>query len=178
MNCPYISAKEEADKNYYYRFSLCEYDGIPIVFVAVDDDNNPYICECTDTRFGEQNWTIADTTSSTIKELIQQKITLYEALRRGKLITVVKRDLSTGIFEHRIISFDQLNDEEKPEKDAFVWINNIYAEDDLKDMLKKGAHMPTLAELKEKVKEMEQAADRLLQVTKDLREAVSVPWIT
>lgn len=37
--------------------------------------------------------------------------------------------------------------------------------------------MTTLAELKEKVKEMEQAADRLLQVTKDLRKAVSVPWI-
>ena len=37
--------------------------------------------------------------------------------------------------------------------------------------------MTTLAELKEKAKEMEQAADRLLQVTKDLLEAVSVPWI-
>lgn len=36
---------------------------------------------------------------------------------------------------------------------------------------------PTLTELKEKVKEMERAADRLLQVTKELREAVSVPWI-
>lgn len=37
--------------------------------------------------------------------------------------------------------------------------------------------MPTLTELKEKVKEMEQAADRLLQVTKELLEIVSVPWI-
>lgn len=37
--------------------------------------------------------------------------------------------------------------------------------------------MPTLTELNEKVKEMEQAADRLLQVTKELREVVSVPWI-
>ena len=41
----------------------------------------------------------------------------------------------------------------------------------------KGVRMPTLTELKEKVKEMEQAADRLLQVTKELREVVSVPWI-
>jgi hypothetical protein len=37
--------------------------------------------------------------------------------------------------------------------------------------------MPTFTELKEKIKEMEQAADRLLQVTKELREIVSVPWI-
>lgn len=37
--------------------------------------------------------------------------------------------------------------------------------------------MPTFAELKEKVKEMEQSTDRLLQVTKELREIVSVPWI-
>ena len=37
--------------------------------------------------------------------------------------------------------------------------------------------MPTLIELKEKVKEMEQAADRLLQSTKELREIISVPWI-
>ena len=37
--------------------------------------------------------------------------------------------------------------------------------------------MPTFAELKEKVKEMERAADRLLQATKELREAVSVSWI-
>ena len=37
--------------------------------------------------------------------------------------------------------------------------------------------MPTLIELKEKVKEMEQAADRLLQSTKELRGIISVPWI-
>jgi hypothetical protein len=37
--------------------------------------------------------------------------------------------------------------------------------------------MTTFAVLKEKVKEMQQAADRLLQITKELLEIVSVPWI-
>lgn len=37
--------------------------------------------------------------------------------------------------------------------------------------------MPTFADIKKKIDEMERAADRLLQVTKELRETVSIPWI-
>lgn len=37
--------------------------------------------------------------------------------------------------------------------------------------------MPTFADLKKKIDEMKQAADKLLQDTKKLRETVSISWI-
>lgn len=37
--------------------------------------------------------------------------------------------------------------------------------------------MPTFADLKKKIDEMKQAADRLLQATQELLETVSVPWL-
>lgn len=37
--------------------------------------------------------------------------------------------------------------------------------------------MPTFTDLKKKIDEMKRAADRLLQVTKELRETISIPWI-
>lgn len=37
--------------------------------------------------------------------------------------------------------------------------------------------MTTFSDLKEKIDEMKRAADRLLQVTKELREKISISWI-
>ena len=67
-------------------------------------------------------------------------------------------------------------DAEEIEKDIRMGENQIGWNYDYK-IVSIDVDIPTLAELKEKVKEMEQAADRLLQITKDLREAVSIPWI-
>lgn len=131
----YIPASGKNSRNYYYEFSLCEYDQIPIVFVATDIQKNLYLCECTDMRFGEQNWTIATTTARTIRELIDQRITLYEALKRGTSIVVVTCDLSQKSFTHRIATFDELTIEEKPEEDSYVWISNDQIESDLIKLL-------------------------------------------
>ena len=38
-------------------------------------------------------------------------------------------------------------------------------------------YMPTFADVKKKIDEMKQAADRLLQITKEFRETISIPWI-
>ena len=37
--------------------------------------------------------------------------------------------------------------------------------------------MPTFSDLKEKIDEMHKAVDRLLQVTEELLEIISIPWI-
>ncbi len=139
----YIPRSKSYDKNFYFEFSLCEYDGIPIVFVATDDDRSLYLCECTDMRFGEQNWTIAATTGKTIRELIDQQITLYEGLKRNASVILVKCDLSTRVFTHQITPFAQLTSEDIPEENSFVWITNEQIESDLRNLLLKLCHTST-----------------------------------
>ncbi len=40
---PYIKKSYKGGNDYYFIFSIFEYDDIPIVFVVMDDRNNIYL---------------------------------------------------------------------------------------------------------------------------------------
>ena len=49
--------------NYYLIFSIMEYEGIPILFIARDDFNTLYLCDCVEFR-DFQRWTISMTNTA------------------------------------------------------------------------------------------------------------------
>ena len=126
---PYIPAANNG-RNFYFEFSLLEYDDIPIIFLATDDEKRIYLCECTDTRFGEQNWTIVRTDYDTVIRVMARQLTIYEAIqKRGSQVILAAYDYETGKFSQNITSFDRLSPENLPDQEAMVWLTNERALD-------------------------------------------------
>jgi len=142
---PYIPAAE-GGKNFYYAFSLVDFDGVPIVFLATDDDNNVFLCECTDSRFGEQNWTIGFTDHETVVRLIHREITLYEAFSKAnKPMFVVVCDLDTGMFTQKKTAFEMLKEEDLPDVCAKVLLTNENAMKELDDLFMEHSSSSSIA---------------------------------
>lgn len=126
---PYIPATE-GGRSFYFKFSLLEYDGIPIVFLSVDEEKRIYLCECTDTRFGEQNWTICRTDYDTVMRLIDRQISLYEAIQQnGSQIILAAYNYQTEKYTQTFTTFDRLNPEQLPEPGTMIWLTNKHASD-------------------------------------------------
>ena len=114
----YIKA-ENGGKDFFYLFSLLDYDELPIVFIARDVNWQLYLCDCTEFRFPVQKWTIASTTIEIIKQLLDNKISVLSALMQDKLI-FAECDLQTDIFTHAEVSFDKIPVTQLPEHDSIL----------------------------------------------------------
>ncbi len=134
---PYIPAVN-GGKNFYYEFSLLDYDGVPIIFLSTDDDRKIYLCECTDTRFGEQNWTIVPTDYDTVVRLASRQISLYDDIRSSEeKVFLAFYDIDSERFDQKIVSFSELKDENLPEVEAKIWLTNATAIDDIRELFMK-----------------------------------------
>ena len=134
---PYIPAANNG-RNFYFEFPLLDYDDIPIIFLATDDEKRIYLCECTDTRFGEQNWTIVRTDYDTVIRVMARQLTIYEAIqKRGSQVILAAYDYETGKFTQNITSFDRLSPENLPDQEAMVWLTNERALDSVFNLFMK-----------------------------------------
>ena len=128
MNDPIIQATDKG-KNFYLLLTITEFDSIPILFIAKDDYDDLYLCDCVEFR-DKQIWVISKITLNTLMQLIAQKITVLNALKRDKGEKIlVTFDYDTGKFTQENIDFNKISNENLPEEGAFAYING-YSEDD------------------------------------------------
>lgn len=119
-NEPYIRAGNKG-KDLYYVFSLLDYEDLPIVFVARDDDWQIYLCDCTEFRFGEQLWTIAKTTLSVIRDIIMHRRSVYSSLNASSdSVILAECDLESDQYSQTFIQFDRIPDNRLPVKDSIL----------------------------------------------------------
>lgn len=71
----------ETGINLYFDFQFIDYEDVPIVFIAHDCGGRLYLCDCTEIRFGHQQWTISETTIDIIQSLLNYEISVYDALK-------------------------------------------------------------------------------------------------
>lgn len=121
MKCEAYIKSGNSGKDFYYVFSLLDLDDLPIVFIARDVEWQMYLCDCTEFRFGKQNWTIARTNPAIIKDVINHRMSVYSALKAlSNNIVLAECDLETDLFIQTITSIEKIPYNRLPERDAFI----------------------------------------------------------
>lgn len=114
--------------NFYYLFSIMDYEGIPVLFVARDDSNCLYLCDCVEFR-DFQRWVISKISTNTLELVINQKITIFNALKEDNDLKIIATyDYNSGEVTQEKIAFSDISQEDLPEQDAYAYImhDNIY----------------------------------------------------
>lgn len=106
-------------KELYFMFSMLEYDGVPIIFVCSDDNENWYLCDCVEFR-AFQRWTISRTTETVLCDILNQTLSVYDALSLAKECRVVELNYETNEYSQKIVPFSCLKHTELPQKGAML----------------------------------------------------------
>ena len=122
MNEPYIRAGE-AGIDFYYLFSLFDFEDLPIVFVCRDDSQNLYLCNCTEFRFETQEWTIASTDESTINDVAEGRKSVYDALAAGSAL-LATYTYADETYQQEAVAFADIPETRLPDRDSRITISN------------------------------------------------------
>ena len=134
MNEAYIPAANDGI-DFFFLFSILEYDYIPIIFIAKDRQGALYFCDCVECR-GVQQWTIAKTTAKTVGKVIDKEITVYDALRsNGDNVIIATYDYATETYSQKKALFSDLTDEDLPDKDSYVSFLAPYAREEYAQLI-------------------------------------------
>lgn len=107
--------------NLYYEFSLFCYDDLPVVFVATDSERHLFLCNCTEFRFGKQEWIIGKTSVNSLRRVLDGSLTVRDALHaESEEVIRATCDLATGTFTQQQVRFVTLTEWELPAADSFV----------------------------------------------------------
>ena len=110
----------KGNNNFYFLFSITEFEGIPILFVARDDFNNIYLCDCVEFR-DFQRWIISKTSLKILKLVIDKKITVFNALKKDNNLKIIATyDYSSGQTTQEKIAFENISQEDLPEQGAYA----------------------------------------------------------
>lgn len=115
-------------KELYFMFSLLEYDGVPIIFVCSDSDEKWYLCDCVEFR-DYQRWTISKTTATTLADILNQKVSVYDALSFAEECRVVDLDYETDEYSQKTVPFSCLRHEDLPQRGAMLRYYDAKADD-------------------------------------------------
>ena len=119
-NKAYIPASGTG-KEYYYLFSILDYEDIPIIFAASDRNNQIYLCDCVEFR-DTQKWVIANTTFTILKKISTQEISVYDGLAwNNGIVDFVTLHYDSGLFEHCVgIQMKEMSPENLPDKNSVI----------------------------------------------------------
>ena len=110
----------EIGRDLYFNLSIMEYGDIPIIFVLTDDEENMFLCNCTETR-ELQRWFLSPISMNTLVKLINGKITLLGALAEKNGTTEkIEYNYSTKQFTYDTVNIKQLDESILPDKEAIV----------------------------------------------------------
>ena len=91
------------------------------MFVAHDSAGRLYLCDCTEIRFGHQQWTISETTIDIIQSLLDFRISVYDALKsEGYKKYIAEYNYHTKESIMSKIDFSDIPEYRLPEKDAIL----------------------------------------------------------
>lgn len=107
----------------YLKRVLFEFEGMPILFVCTRKDTEYFLCLCTDSII-EFKWLITQIKPSLLIELIEDKISVYEAFEKSNSeVAIVKREengFSTKSYKFSDISEDELPDKEEKLENEYL----------------------------------------------------------
>ena len=104
----------------YHAFTILEYEEMPIVFVACDDHNGLYLCDCVESR-EYMRWVISRTNFAILNSLLDKKIGTYQALEMdGAEKYIVTYDYGDEAYHYDRIVFDAIQEDDLPEPSAVI----------------------------------------------------------
>lgn len=101
-------------------FTILEYDEMPIVFVACDDNDRLYLCNCVESR-DCLRWIVTLTNFEILEDLLTKKIGTYEALKAFDSVkTIVTYDYVTKQYCYTKKSFSSISEDDLPAPNAII----------------------------------------------------------
>lgn len=100
--------------NLYLKKILFEFEGMPILFVCTGENKEYYLCLCTDSII-ELKWLITKVNPSLLIELIEDKISVYNAFEKSNNEITIVQKKEVGFKARRYI-FSDISEDELPDK--------------------------------------------------------------
>jgi hypothetical protein len=92
----------------------------PVIFTCVDKFNQLYLCVCCDIR-KEQRWIISKTTAEIVKNMLCDKITLYDSFKSPyNKNYIIKWSYETQEENAYEVNFDDIDDLDLPMQDEYI----------------------------------------------------------
>ena len=98
--------------------TILVYGNEPVLFVCTDEEKNKYLVETIDAFEG--NFIIAQIEDNVLNEMINNKITMYNAFKQSKKLFYTSFDKDYNL-KSKVYSSDKIPDELLPKKDAFLF---------------------------------------------------------
>ena len=116
MEEPYIRKSRTGDHDYYVKKVFFDYEDMPILFTAVDENGDEYLCDCVEFRWG-YTWIIGRTNGDTVARMLNREIGVYDALKRldENVVKVVWKGVA---YVHERVDINALPDTDLPDKKA------------------------------------------------------------
>ena len=102
-----------------------EFEYEPIFFTCSDNNNNLYICLCSEIR-GEQRWIVSKTSIENIQMMLEQKMDMASALNNSSRIVKIVRDRN-GTESSEELSIDDIDELDLPERGTMLRCNSSHA---------------------------------------------------
>lgn len=95
------------------------YDGIPLLCVCKDEDEELYFCNCTEVR-SEERWVLYPATKRQIEQIVSKSKTPAEVFQDSRVVYMYTIGLDTGRGTLRELTVDELSDADKLPEGAYV----------------------------------------------------------
>lgn len=102
----------------YYVCVLNEFEDIPILFVCCDENNNFYLCLCSEIRY-ILHWSIVQCDLNTLSDLINQKIPIYDVFKQKNKLYSVEYDKNDNI-SYKLQDFCDMNNFNLPKPNVYL----------------------------------------------------------
>lgn len=122
----------------YLEHVFLYFEQEPVLFVCSDNEGKYYLCFCSEMR-GFQQWIISLTSVEILEKLIDNKISIYTALKSDDAVAKLKIILDLDNNETcSEIMFGQIDEFELPEKSVnLLYFDEIAAKEFVLDIVKK-----------------------------------------
>lgn len=115
----------------FLLFSITDFEGIPILFVARNSFNELFLCNCIEFRFF-QRWIISKVTIPVLDDVINCTIPIWDALKIDNGLKIIATFFyNSGKFIQEKVPFDSIPIDDLPEKNAYACLINKNAKQNL-----------------------------------------------
>lgn len=91
-----------------------EFEGEPIVFTCVNQDDEIYLCLCSEIRYG-QKWILSPCSAKVLRDLVEERTDIASAFRSSDFLIVAEMDLQ-GQERTRIIDTESVDELDLPKE--------------------------------------------------------------
>jgi len=111
----------------YLEHIFYEFESEPILFVCSDDNDNIYLCLCSEIRY-IQKWIVSKCSISLLKKLIDEKLDVASSFLENSEVTVVEADLD-GNEKNYCIDTEKIDPLDLPEEGTYIKCDKEKARD-------------------------------------------------